>query len=148
MKTTARNAVFADSEDVQRARCRVSVFRGPAVSKTGVVSDMVETGVNIAELLADTLDEGAYIGAVPLRAVPGDKILAVDEIVDLAVADVLARLFGQQSHNPEFRQRQIDLSFRPQCAICAKAQHQLAQAERRCPYRFRLVSRRDQLQPL
>src|SRR6516225_8321576 len=138
MKTTARNAIFAESDDVQRARRRVSGFRGPAVSETGVISNVVEIGIDIAELLADTLDEGAYIGAVPFRAVPGDKILAVDEIVDLAVANVLAPLFGQQGHNPEFRQRQIDLSFRPQRAICVKAQYQLAQVERRCPHRFQL----------
>src|SRR5215472_2937916 len=107
MKTTARSPVFAVSDDVQRTGCRVSVFRVPAVSETGVVIDVVETWVDIVELLADTLDEGAYIGAIPLRAVPRYEILAVDEIVDLAVADVLVCLFRQQGHNPEFRQRQI-----------------------------------------
>ena len=50
---------------------------------------MVETGIDITELLADTLDERAYIGAISLRALSGDEILAVDEIVDFAVADVL-----------------------------------------------------------
>src|ERR1700732_1066326 len=104
MKTTARNAVFAASDHVQRVRCRASVFRGPAVSETGVVFDVVETGVDITKLLADTLDEGAYIGAITLRAVPGDEILAVDEIVDLAVADVLACFFSQQGQDPKFRQ--------------------------------------------
>src|SRR5208282_2099513 len=104
---------------------------GPAVSETGVVFDVVETGVDITELLADTLDEGAYIGAIPLRAVPRDEILAVHEIVDLAVADVLACFFGQQGQESEFRQGQIDCPTGPQCAICVKIQHQLTQAKRR-----------------
>src|SRR5262249_1441052 len=90
MNTVARNAVFAESENAQQSRGRVSVFRDPAVSETVVIFDMVETGVDIAELLADTFDEGAHIGAIPFRSVPGDEILAVDEIVDLTVADVLA----------------------------------------------------------
>ena len=83
---------------------------------------------------------------------PRYEILAVDAIVDLAVADVLARLFGQQGHNPEFRQRQIDLPFRPRCAVGVKAQHQLTPAKRRFLYRFRLGRRAsalsNQLQPL
>src|SRR6516225_1493138 len=96
MKITARNAVFVVSDHVQRERCRVSVFRRPAVPETSVIFDMVETGVNIAELLANSFDEGAYIVAIPVRAVSRDEILAVDEIVNLAVADVLACFFGQQ----------------------------------------------------
>src|SRR5262252_3227134 len=56
MNTVARNAVFAESENAQQSRGRVSVFRDPAVSETGVIFDMVETGVDIAELLADTFD--------------------------------------------------------------------------------------------
>src|SRR6266446_6870641 len=100
INTTARNAVFAVSENAQRLRGRVSVFRDPAVSETGVIFDMVETRVDIAELLADTLDERAHIGAIPFRAVPGDEIFAVDEIVDLTVADVLAGLVDKIDRAP------------------------------------------------
>jgi hypothetical protein len=84
---------------------------------------VVETGVDITKLLAGTLDEGAYTGAITFRAVPGDKILAVDEIVDLAAADVLTCFFGQQGKDPEFRQGEIDRPFGSRCAICVKAQH-------------------------
>jgi hypothetical protein len=78
MKMTARNAVFAVRDDAQPKLRRVSPFRNPAVSEAGVILDVVESGVDIAELLADTLDEGAYIGAISLRAVPGDKILTMN----------------------------------------------------------------------
>src|SRR6476619_6423161 len=88
MKTIARNAVFAVSDHAQGIPRRVSVFRSPAVSEAGVVFDMVETGVDVAELLADTLDKGADIGAISFRAVPGNEILTVDQIIDLTVANV------------------------------------------------------------
>jgi hypothetical protein len=39
------------------------------------------------------------------------EIFAVDEIVDLPVADVLTCFFGQQGHDPEFRQGEIDHPF-------------------------------------
>jgi hypothetical protein len=84
---------------------------------------MVKTGIDIAELLADTLDECAHIGAIPFRSVPGDTILAVDKIVDLTVADVLAGFFSQQSDGPKLSQGQTGRPSGPQCAICVKAQH-------------------------
>src|SRR5258708_600803 len=117
MNTTARKAVFAESENAQRLHGRVSVFRDPAVSKTGVIFDMVKPRTNIAKLLADTLDERAHMGAIPFRAVPGDEIFAVDEVVDLTVADILAGFFGQQPDDPELRQGQIGRPSGPQCAI-------------------------------
>src|SRR5689334_19335160 len=103
-----RNAVFAVSDHAQGMPRRGSVVAGPAISKTGVILDVVETGVNIAELLADALDEGAYISAIPLQAVSGNKIFAVDQIVDLAIPDVAARSLRQQSDDFEFGQRQVD----------------------------------------
>src|SRR5690349_19728817 len=98
MKTTARNAVFAVSDQAQ-----LKLVRAPAVSETGVVFDVVERGVDIAELFADALDEGAYIGAIAFRTVPGYEIFAVDQIIDLTVADILAGLFGEQSEDLEDR---------------------------------------------
>jgi hypothetical protein len=62
---------------------------------------VVETWVDIAEFLADTFDEGAYIGTIPLGAVSGDEVFAVDQIVNLAVADILPCLFGQQGEDVE-----------------------------------------------
>src|SRR6516165_7123143 len=73
---------------------RVSPLRSPAVSKAGVVFDTVETGIAVAELLADALDKGSYIGAIALCAVTGDEVLAVDKIIYIAIADVLPRVLG------------------------------------------------------
>src|SRR4029434_8310517 len=44
--------------------------------------------VHIAELLPDALDQGANVGAVAFRAGPGDEALALQHVVELAVADV------------------------------------------------------------
>jgi hypothetical protein len=91
---TARTAVFAVSDDAQRRPRRASFLSCPAVSEAGVILDVVETGIAIAEFLADTLDEGSYIGTITLSAVSGDEVLSVDEIIYLAIADVLPRLLG------------------------------------------------------
>ena len=108
-----RNVVFAVSDDAQEPPRRLSIVGGPAISETGVVFDMVETGVNIAELLADALDEGAYISAIPLQAVSGNKIFTVDQIVDLTVPDVATRSLRQQGDDFEFGQGQIDGAVGP-----------------------------------
>src|SRR6516162_424096 len=108
MKTTARNAVFAVSDHAQRIPRRVSVFRGPAVSEAGIVFDMFEIRVDIPELFADTLDEGTYIGPIPLPALPGDEVFAVDQIINLSIADVLSGLVGEQGEDLEFGQGQVD----------------------------------------
>ena len=68
---------------------------------------MVEIGVAVAEFLADTLDEGTDIRAVPLCSVPSDEILAMDEIIDFAITDVLAGLFGEKRQDLELRQGKI-----------------------------------------
>ena len=91
---TARAAVFAVSEDAPRRLPRASLLRCPAVSETGVVLDVVETWIAIAELLADTFDKGSYIGTITLCALSGDEVLSVDKIIYLAIADVLPRLLG------------------------------------------------------
>ena len=39
---------------------------------------------------------------------PGDEVFAVDQIINLAVADVLPGLFGEQGEDLEFRQGEID----------------------------------------
>ena len=74
---------------------------------------MVEIGIAVAELLADTLDEGTDIGAVPLCPVTGDEVLAVHEIIDLAIANVLPGVLGEQRQDPEFGQGQVDGLPRP-----------------------------------
>src|SRR5271170_3606563 len=149
---TARRTVLPVSDHAQRSPPRHSLLCGPAVSKTGVVLDVVEMGVAVAELLADTLDEGADIGAVPLCSVPGDEILAVDEIIDLAVADVLPRFFGEKRQDLEFRQGKIDGFFRPYRSADVEAQLQSSERHLLRAHRLGIGSRSravgDQLQSL
>src|SRR5215469_18159022 len=66
----------------------------PAVSQADEVFDAVETGIGLVKFLADALDEGSDIGTIALCAGSGDEVLAVDEVINLAVADVLPRLLG------------------------------------------------------
>ena len=79
---------------VQRMPSRISFLCHPAVPEASVVLDLVEIGIDITKLLADTLDKGAYIGAISLGAVAREEILTVDAIVDLPVADVFPRALG------------------------------------------------------
>src|SRR5258708_26867657 len=138
MKTTARNAVFAVSDHAQGPRRSVSVFRSPAVSEAGVVFDMVEPGVDVAELLADTLDKGTDIGAISFRAVPGDEILTVDQIIDLTVADVPSCFLCQQGEDLEFRQGKVDDPSYPHRPVCVEAQREGTQPQQRPTRRLRL----------
>src|ERR1700730_2417232 len=151
-KMTASNTVFAVSDQTHPdTRCAL-LSRGPAVSKAGIVFDVVETRIDIAELFADTLDESSYVGTITLRAVSGDEVLAVDEIINLPVADVLLGLFGYTGNNLEFRQSEIDRLAGPQRPVHVEAQLQRAEAHRYCLSRFGIERRayalRDQLEAL
>src|SRR5271167_2333726 len=114
---TASTPVLAVRDHAQRRPRRDLVWSGPTVSKTGVVMDVVEIRVAVAELLADTLDEGTDIGAVPLCPMAGDEILAVYEIIDLAIADVLPCFLGETRQDLELGQGQLDRVPGPQRAI-------------------------------
>src|SRR5215469_8822721 len=97
---------------------------------------MVEIGVAVPEFLADSLDESADIGAISLCPMAGDKVLAVDEIVDVAITDILPCLLGQEHQDFKFGQCQLDSISSPQRAIGVKAQFQLAEPERICRRRL------------
>src|SRR5215472_11237337 len=104
----ARSAVLAASERTERSGRRASLRAGPAIAEPWVVVDPIEVGVAIAELFANPFDKGPNIGAVSFRTVPGDKILAVHEIVDFSVADVLPGALGKQCQDLELGQGEID----------------------------------------
>src|SRR5260221_154422 len=115
--------------------------------------DVLELRIDLAELLADALDEGADIGPIALIAIAGDKVLAVNEIVDLAVGDVLAGTQGEQGDDLELGQRQIDRRSRPTRAVDVKAQFELADMQHvaglsAIPVGRRPASLGDQAQPL
>src|SRR3954453_19573858 len=138
MKTQASSPVLAPSE--RHAHCRRGGSRrgsaeaaaggralagSPAVAETGVVMDVLELWIDITELLADTLDECTDIGAIPLRAVPRDEVLAVHQVVDLAVGDVLARTHRHQGDDLELGQRQVEELAAPVRAVGVEAQLEL-----------------------
>jgi hypothetical protein len=82
------------AEAARRTPRRICLSHCPAVPEAGVVFNLVKTGIAVAEFLADALHEGSYIGTIALCAVTGEEVLAADEIVNLAVADLLPRLLG------------------------------------------------------
>ena len=130
MKTTPRKAVLAVIDHAQWIPRRVLAFCGPTISKTSVVFDVVETWVDIAELFADALDEGADIGTIPLGAVSGDEVFAVDQIVNLAVADILTCFLGQQGEDLEFGQGEVEKSSRLDRPADIEAQGKPAELDR------------------
>src|SRR5262245_28611095 len=68
----------------------------PAIAEAGVVLNQIEVRIDVAELLADALDQGADIGPVALLARTGAEPLAPDEVVDLAIGDVAPGPRGEQ----------------------------------------------------
>src|SRR5882724_4085223 len=87
---------------------------GPAVTEAGVVVDLVKTGIDISELLADAFDESADVGAIAVRAAAGEEILPVHEVVELAVGDILAGLQGELGDHVEFGERKVDRLAAPE----------------------------------
>jgi hypothetical protein len=76
---------------VQRTRPLLFVDSpAEAVAEPGVVADVLERRIDIMEFLADSLDEGADVCVKTLVAVAGREVLAVNQIVDLAIGYVLA----------------------------------------------------------
>ena len=93
--------------------------------------DFVKSGVDIPEFLADALDEGADVGAVAVGAAARQEVLAVHEVVELAVGDILARLEGELGDHAELGERQVDGRAPPEGAVDVEAQLQGAQAHLR-----------------
>src|ERR1051325_8351664 len=106
-KITASTAVFARSDRSRQTKPTLLV-RDPAVTETGIVLDLGKFGIDLPERLADALHQAAHIGAITLLAVAGNEILAVHEVVDLAVPDIFASPAGEQGDDAELRQAQID----------------------------------------
>src|SRR5216684_3759075 len=100
-----------------------------AVTDARMVEDVLEFGVDLAELLANAFDEGADIGAIALVAITGDEVLAVDDVVNLAIRHILAGPHGQQGEDLELGQRQIDRLARPARAVDVEAQLETAEVQ-------------------
>ena len=53
----------------------------PAVPETAVIFDLVEGGVEAAELVSDTLDEGPHIAPIAVGLASGDETLMAQPVV-------------------------------------------------------------------
>ena len=115
---------------VQRTRPHLFVGSpAEAVAEAGVVADVLELRIDIMEFLADLLDEGADIGAKTLVAIAGREVLAVNQVVDLAIGYVLAGTKRQKGDNLELGQREVDRRARPAGAVNIEAQLQTAEMQ-------------------
>src|SRR5208282_827450 len=118
-KITTRAKILAANER-QSCSSRPTALRtfarrlAPAVPVAGIVFDLVEGGIHLAELLANTLHEGAHVRAVTLDAVARDETRSVHEIVEIAVTHVLAGARGEECHHLEFGDRERHLLAFPE----------------------------------
>src|SRR3546814_891420 len=116
MNTTSSRSNLLVSERSRRPGAaaipgpRISPLFGvdPAVTEAGIVADAGESVVDLAELLSNPLDERAYIDPVAVLTIAGDEVLAADEVVDLTIRHVRLVDAGEQPHDVEFGQGEID----------------------------------------
>src|SRR3978361_308378 len=133
-KITASRIAFAASERCGLFRyCRTEPPLGagkPRVTETGVVMDVLELGIDISELLANALDERPHVGAEAFGTIAGDEILAMHQVVDLAVRDVLAGAGRHRRDDAELGQGEVERLARPARPVDVEAQLQTAEIHR------------------
>src|SRR5579859_7604806 len=100
-----------------------------AIAEAGVVLDVLVFGIDGTKLLANALDERADIGTIALVAIAGGEVLAVNEVVDLAIGDVLAGAACQQRQDLELGQGQVDRPAGPARAIDVETQLETAEMQ-------------------
>src|SRR5215468_10224776 len=116
--TTSKTILLArvrGSEPSLRTRL-AGMALAPAIAEAGIILDLGEIGIDIAEFLPDALYEGANIGAKSDLPAARCETLAVHEIVEFAIAHVLAGARHQIVDHLELGQRQFDLGAFPEGA--------------------------------
>jgi hypothetical protein len=98
------------------------LFGDPAVAEPGMVLDLVEGGVDLSELFADSLYERADVRAVPVAALTRHEAPAVHEVVKLPIRDILPGLYGQLREHAELAERELDRLSRPAGAFDVEAE--------------------------
>src|ERR1700687_528875 len=109
-----------------RLRTSATIRVAPAVSEAGIVVDLLERGIDVAEFLPDALDEGAHIGAEAYFALAGREPGAMHDVVKLAITDILAGAPHKVFYDAKFGQRQIDAAVFPIGAVDVAAQMDVA----------------------
>src|SRR6185436_5609883 len=116
-KTAPSRMIFIASAWVQvssRARRLLSIGVAPAIAEPRVVLDMLKRRVNVAEFLPDTFYERADIRAETDLAFAGGKSNAMHDVIELAIADILARALHQVFDDAKLGEGQIDLLVLPE----------------------------------
>src|SRR5262249_34308808 len=111
MKISGRIAsLSATDRTIRETSWRSSRNRivAPPIAETGIVLDPVEIGVGIAELLAHALDERANVRPVADFAVAADKAFAMDNIVEITVAEIAPGAIDHMPYDIVLREGQRD----------------------------------------
>src|SRR5258708_4198711 len=103
----------------------------PAISETGIVLDAGECGIDIAEFLADALDESAHIGAESDFAGARHEALPMHDVVELAIAHVMPCARHQMIDDLKFGLGQFEADVLPEGTVGVAAQLQIAMLENR-----------------
>src|SRR5262245_65322134 len=87
-KTADTTISLTVTED--RIRSGLAIWRpfAPPITEAGDRDNGCELVVHIAELLADALDQGTHVRAIPFRARSRDEALPLQHVIKLAVADI------------------------------------------------------------
>src|SRR5262245_2394443 len=125
-KKTAPNRMIliasVPAKSFRRFRTSTAIRIAPAVTKPWIVLDCGKRWINVAEFLPDALDEGAHIGAEADLAFAGGEARTVDDVIELAIADVLPSATHQILDDAEFGQGQVDALVLPKGAVHVAAQ--------------------------
>src|SRR5690349_3455288 len=131
-KTAASNMLLIASGWVQvssRARRLLAIRIAPTIAEARIVLDVLECGVDVAEFLPDALDEGADVGAESDLAFAGREPDTMDNVVELAVADILPCPLHQIFDDAKLGQRQVDLFVLPERAVHVAPEKDLPMAD-------------------
>src|SRR3954471_2084325 len=87
----------------------VSGIDFPPVAEARIVLEGIEGRIDCGELLTDTLDRGANIGAVAFRTASAEEARVLDHIVDFPVGHVGSSLEREEGSHFELAKTEADL---------------------------------------
>src|SRR6185437_4984720 len=85
----------------------------PPVAETRIIPDLGKFGIRVAELLTDTLYEGAHIGAEADFPFSCDEALAVNDVVNFPIAHIAGAVLSHIGDNIEFGQCEVQRHIFP-----------------------------------
>src|SRR5690606_2935664 len=105
------------------------VVTAPPIPESGEILDLLEFGIDAAELLANALDDGAHGATQTLAAIAGEETPAVDCVIDFAVADVVPAPLHEGAHDVEFAHRKLHRRALPGGALARGPERQMPDHE-------------------